>query len=339
MKRAVRIKDIADALGLSRNTVSNALNGRHVPEKTRKLVIEKAKEMNYKSMNLNDNKRRDYRILLVSGKPLSNIDYYFKIIQSIENFAFNNNYQLFQHVFNNNYSSFEVIVEYLKNYQIDGIVCIEAFDDVFIKQLVKLDMPICFIDYSAKVEFYNRKFDIVNSDNYFSVYKLINKIIKDKGIKSFSFVGDHLHCLSFFERYQGMLSAINMNKINHRSEQDVLLDDRFDYGNPNKLKFELANKIHNVECFVCANDFIARNVINSLKALRKKVPNDVLVIGYDNSKEAINTHPYITTIEVQQKEIGEQAIKNLINRIEDRNLPSKIITIDTNLILRETTSI
>ena len=46
MKKAVTIKDIAEALDLSRNTVSKALNGQHVPEKTREQVLKKAQELN-----------------------------------------------------------------------------------------------------------------------------------------------------------------------------------------------------------------------------------------------------------------------------------------------------
>ena len=64
MKKTIPIQDIANSLGLSRNTVSKALNGQHVPEKTRKLVLDKAKELNFKSMNyLNDSINKNYRIL------------------------------------------------------------------------------------------------------------------------------------------------------------------------------------------------------------------------------------------------------------------------------------
>lgn len=339
MKKTISIQDIANSLGLSRNTVSKALNGQHVPEKTRKLVLDKAKELNFKSMNyLNDSINKNYRILLLSGKPLSNINYYLGIIQSLENYCYDNNYQLFQYIFNKNYSSFEGIIEYLKNFNIDGIVCIESFDHDFIKQILKLDFPICFIDFNYRLDFQSKKFDIVESDNYFSVLNLVNKIIKEKHKRNFSFVGDYKHCLSFYKRYSALNNALFFNNLAHNKENDILLDDSFEYGNPNKLKFEILNKVSKIDCFVCANDYIARSIINALKSLGKKVPQDVLVIGYDDANEATNASPNITTISVDKKAIGQTAIKTLIIRIEDKNIASKIITIDSKIIERESTN-
>ena len=52
MNNSVTIQDIAGALGLSRNTVSKALNGKHVPDKTRDAVLNAAIEMGYRGYGL-----------------------------------------------------------------------------------------------------------------------------------------------------------------------------------------------------------------------------------------------------------------------------------------------
>lgn len=52
MKNSVTIQDIANALGMSRNTVSNALNGKPVSAKTRNAVFSAAVEMGYKGYDL-----------------------------------------------------------------------------------------------------------------------------------------------------------------------------------------------------------------------------------------------------------------------------------------------
>ena len=52
MKKSLTIADIADALHLSRNTVSKALNGKHVSPKTKQLILDTAVQMGYKSFDL-----------------------------------------------------------------------------------------------------------------------------------------------------------------------------------------------------------------------------------------------------------------------------------------------
>ena len=90
MKKAVTIKDIAEQLNLSRNTVAKALNGQYVPEKTREAVLNKAREMNYKSLNLNriEVGNKKYRLLLISGKPLNNMNYFIPLIKGVENYCY-----------------------------------------------------------------------------------------------------------------------------------------------------------------------------------------------------------------------------------------------------------
>ena len=74
MKKAVTIKEIAEQLNLSRNTVAKALNGHYVPESTREAVLKKAMELGYKSLGNNGEEGREhYRFILISGKPLNTV--------------------------------------------------------------------------------------------------------------------------------------------------------------------------------------------------------------------------------------------------------------------------
>ena len=88
MKRTITIQDIANSLGLSRNTVSKALNGGHLPEKTKTLVINKAKEMNYKNLNVSETKikQNNYKILLLNIilNKIRNYNYQLDVIRIIQ---------------------------------------------------------------------------------------------------------------------------------------------------------------------------------------------------------------------------------------------------------------
>jgi LacI family transcriptional regulator len=127
MKSAVTIQDIANALGMSRNTVSKALNGKHVPAKTRNAVINAAIEMGYKGYKLAANSETSLgqkRFLLLSSRLLMNINYYIYVLRGIEESLTDYDIELVQFSVTNP-ASFSKFKRYLADYKVDGIICIE----------------------------------------------------------------------------------------------------------------------------------------------------------------------------------------------------------------------
>lgn len=341
MKKAVTIKEIAEQLNLSRNTVAKALNGQYVPEKTRELVLKKAQEMNYKSLNVNrietGNKR--YRILLVSGKPLNNINYFIPLIKSIENFCYERNFELFQYTFNKNRTPFTAFSEYVKELNVDGIVAIECFDKSFVEKLINFGIPICFNDFTAGDIYTLRNYDIISTNDEQSFCDIVKLLHRKYKLTKFTFVGDIKHCLSFRERYMGMLKGISTIRENHSRKEDILCNDEsFDYGNANAIKTEILKLQYKPECFICCNDFIARNVCNALKLLDMSVPYNALAVGFDNVSEAVYMQPEITSFSVDKEFLGRETMRALVQRIESPDIPSRTITVNTTCIQRGSTS-
>ena len=86
MKKAITLNDIACALHLSRNTVSKALNGKYVPAKTRRLVLDTAVRMGYKSFDViapEKSAAEEGKILILSSVPLISANYYIYLIRGI----------------------------------------------------------------------------------------------------------------------------------------------------------------------------------------------------------------------------------------------------------------
>ena len=340
MKKAVTILEIANELGISRNTVSKALNGGYVPEKTRKLVLDKAKEMNYKSMSQNVvevAKKKNYRLLLLSGKPLNNINFFIPIIRGIENYCFDNNYELIQYIYNKGVSSFDSFKGYIKGLNVDGIIAIETFERDFIDNLINLSIPLTFIDFCAYTLAHSGNYDIIETSNREPMYQITRILNKKFGVKTFSFVGDYTHCLSFQNRYIGMLQALILNDLPHKKSDDILRSDNFDYGNPSVLAAEIKKLKTLPKCFICCNDFIARSICNALKELNINVPNDTFVVGYDDAIDSTICHPTITTIGMNKEFLGAEAVRTLEFRIENPNIPTREISIDSVIIPREST--
>jgi len=82
------------------------------------------------------------------------------------------------------------------------------------------------------------------------------------------------------------------------------------------------------------NDRIARGAIHALVEVGLRVPEDISVIGYDDIPEAEFSDPPLTTIQQPMTEIGEVAVRRLIQMIEDASLAPETILFDTTLIVR-----
>ncbi|MDE6655997.1 MAG: LacI family transcriptional regulator [Anaeroplasmataceae bacterium] len=341
MKKAITIKSIAEALNLSRNTVSKALNGQYVPEKTRELVLSKAQELNYKSLSsanlvFSDKK---YRILLVSARPLNNINFYISLVSAIENYCFERDYEFFQYIFNNKKNSFSKFSDYVKELNVDGIVAMECFDRDFISNLLSLKIPICFHDFSYTPQTNYKNYDLICTNDEQSISNYVKSLHKKYNLNRYTFVGDSKHCHSFRKRYTGMLIGLKNLRIPHSSSEDITYsENNFNYGDTQALQNAILKLEELPEVFICCNDFVARNVCLALKNMNKEVPDDVLVVGFDNAAEAYSLSPTLTTFSLDPYFLGSEILRTLIHRIENRKAPSRLITISTDVISRESTN-
>ena len=265
----VTIGYIADQLGLSRNTVSKVLNGKKVPAKTRELVLKKVKELNYKSLGENlETEKKKFNVLLLSGKPLANFNYFLPIISAIETSCYQEGHHLFQYVCKTSEEDVFLVNDYINKMNIDGIICIEAFDVDFIKSILSFKKPVVFLDFCCERPI-EGDYDVVEVDNHLPIIEFVQRMV-NKGKKTFAYIGDPKHCLSFSERYEAMLTGLFNLGIPHDVRDDMLLNDSsYSYHSPSEIAtFLNLNRLCDV--YICANDFIARNFINLLQ--EKKSP-------------------------------------------------------------------
>lgn len=339
MPKTIRIIDIANELGLSRNTVAKALNGKAIPEKTRRIVFEKSVEMGYKSMGFVTQERgtlRNQRILILTSHPLSNLNFFMSIIKGVENYVRNMNFEILQYTFNLN-TTYRELSNYIRSLELDGIICIESFEEKFVKHLLSLQMPTVFIDFAQTSKRFDGIFDVVMMENIKSVQSLCFSLIDQQKKTSFGFVGDYRHCLGFYERYLGMREALFESDISYDSKHSITKPDSFPYGNFDEMKQIIKSMSNLPQVFVCANDSIAVNLVKTLQAMKYRIPEDIAVIGFDDTIESRVLTPRLTTIQIDKEHLGKQAIQTLIQRIKHPKEKIKTIYIETKPILRDST--
>lgn len=336
--KRVTMQDIADACGLSRNTVSKIFNGRGaVPEVTRELVLSKAQELGYHQLGdpepLSSQKTGGNIALLTHSKPLNhNFGSLF-----ITNFTD----QICRSGFN--LKMFEISGEEYRNKQlpphfspqeISGILAIELFDRDYTQMVCSLGLPTLFLDSYAGAPGELMRCDLVYMENYASSIALTRRQIQ-AGAKEIGFVGDISHCSSFRERWNGYRAALEDAGLSVQRELCILADDAQPYGDVNWMAQQLSAMPHIPDGFVCANDFLA---IRMMQALRKKglsIPEDVMVTGFDGSPEASVITPPLTTAEIPSAAIGRMSADMLLERIGTPDLPYRCSFVKTTPIWRD----
>ena len=93
------------------------------------------------------------------------------------------------------------------------------------------------------------------------------------------------------------------------------------------------------DAIACYNDRQAALLLQTLGRLGKRVPDDVLVAGFDDVQFAKLTMPQLTTMHQPCEEIAKNAFRLLLDRIRDPRLPARSVLLDSALVVRGSTSV
>jgi DNA-binding LacI/PurR family transcriptional regulator len=84
-----------------------------------------------------------------------------------------------------------------------------------------------------------------------------------------------------------------------------------------------------------ANDLMAQGALTVLRSERRSVPEDVSVVGFDDSSAALACRPKLTTVRQPVEDMGAAMAELLLARIEDPSLPPATRIFEPELIIRD----
>ncbi|WP_026492277.1 LacI family DNA-binding transcriptional regulator [Butyrivibrio sp. XPD2002] len=348
MSGKVTLQDIADALGVSRNTVSKAINNTGVlAEATRQKVLEKAIEMGYKQFSyansISDIKNPTItkskaagEIALFAGRFLNNSHFASTMLDKFQHEISLLGYSLTMHrVDSNNIEALSLPLSFRPE-STKAIICIEMFDHAYCEMLCTLKIPVLMIDAPVASYWKPLNADILLMDNFSSIYTVINDMSK-KGITKFGFVGQVTHCRSFYERFMAFREAIYINNLSFNDAYCLSEVHPHDSNYREYLYSALKEMKEMPEMFICANDFVAVDLIDGLKKMGIECPRDIKLFGFDDSPESKIMTPSLSTSHIHSQIIGYSAANLIMSRIEQPDLNYRITYTETDLIYREST--
>jgi LacI family transcriptional regulator len=344
MKRKVTVQDIADALNISRNTVSKAINGTGTVSKETKIkIFNKASELGYKqfsmlSQNITETitSQPNYEIALFSHSVLNTSHFSSPLLHTFQEHISTLGYRLSMYTIRDDFM-FQCELPPNFNYESTmGIIVIEMFNEKYTEFLCDLEIPTLFIDTFANTNGKILSSDIMYMENFSSSYQMTFSLITN-GFKKIGFVGDYLHCHSFYERWCGYRNAMQDSSLDNYKELCILENDNLPYYNPELLVSKIKALPYLPEAFVCANDYIAIDVIRALKSMNLVIPEDIKICGFDNSTESRIIEPPLTTANIPGDSMGHFAAEILLSRMQHPELSYRTIYVQTQIITRLST--
>lgn len=318
-RKRITMQDIAQACGLSRNTVSKVFNDRGaVPEETRRLVLDKARQLGYTQLPAESGQGRSIA-LLTQHKLLShNFGAFF--ITSFTDQISRAGYTLKMYEISRAEVREKRLPPHLDLEETAGILGIELFDRPYLESVCALGKPTVFVDGYPHAAESPINCDFVSMENLASETALVGRMIRS-GAKRIGFVGDRNHCNSFYERWVGCCSALREAGLPIREDLSILAEDGEYYGDPAWLLRQLEALPEIPDGFACANDYLALHLMTALKKLGLSIPGDVMVAGFDGSMEASVVTPALATARIHSAEIGRLAASVLAQRIRQPDFP------------------
>ena len=333
-EKEVTIYDLAKKLNISIATVSRALKDDPVVnKKTRKKIYDLAEEMGYRSNHFARNLRNQRTNTIGVIVPRLNSYFMSTVIAGIENVANSEGYTLIISQSSESAKKEMASVKTMFNNRVDGLLVSLAYDTEDISHfdmLFRKNIPLIFFD--RVMEHKNTTNILI--DNRKAAYEATTHLI-EQGCQRIVHITATLKRNTYVDRFKGYKQALAEHNIPFREEY-VLINNLSQEAGISAAEAILAMDPLPDAVFV-ANDNCAVGCMVALKKAGIRIPHDIAFAGFNNDPVSTVIEPNLTTVDYPGYQMGEAAVRNLINHLNGvTNISStNTILLRSELIVRE----
>lgn len=338
MKPKLTLKQIARELDVSISTVSKALrDSAEIGEETRKKIQAFAKFYNYRpnniALSLKNRKTKTIGVII----PEIVHHFFTTVISGIEQVANEKGYHVIICMSNNSFDKEVINLELLANGSTDGFIISVAKetqqkrDYHHLMEVIKQGMPVVMFDRVID----EIPCDKVIIDDVNGARKAVQRLV-DAGCKKIGLITTVDYISVGKLRTRGYEMVLQENGLDVDPDLVLKVDD-FD-NSAAEIKTFLQGK--DMDAIFAVNEHFAVYAVKAFKEQNLRVPEDVMVIGFTDGELSRHFIPTLSTINQHGHQMGAEAAKLLINRLENsegEDEPPKIRVVETRLVEREST--
>lgn len=328
----ISISDVAKRANVSIATVSNVINGtRPVSDKLRKDVMQAMKELGYEpNLSKRTPRKRQTKTIGVIVTSLRRV-FFLEVLNGIQHNAEKYGYNIFIDTSEDNIEKESEIIKAFVNNRVDGIIIHPLCDNndkeylSFLSNLKRYNMRIPVVSMERDLTRYN--IDSVYIDNYHGARLAVKHLI-DLNCKKIACLRGPINSEVSNDRFNAYCDILNEHNLDI-NENFIFKGDFSPLSGYRLTRRLLLNGIK-PDAIFASNDQMATGAIYAVKEYGLNIPENVKIVGFDNTFVSSIINPQLTTVNVPKFRMGEEAFSLLYKRISENKKNSNAQTNDNN---------
>ncbi|MFF2996560.1 LacI family DNA-binding transcriptional regulator [Streptomyces sp. NPDC057950] len=333
-RRRPTIKSVAARAGVGRTTVSRVINGSElVSEKARAAVLAAIAELNYvpNSVARGLVTSRTNSVALVipeSESRLGSEPYFSAVIRGVSTALAETRTQLHL-ILVRDQSERDQLTESVAEQRVDGVLLVSVHEhDPLPGLLEDMGLPTVLAGRRSADESLSH----VHSDNAGGAAAAVEHLLA-RGRRTIGTISGPLDMDVARSRLQGWRETLE--KAGHEVPDRLVASADFTEEGGETAMRSLLRQVPSLDAVFVASDVMAAGALAELRRQGRRVPDDVAVIGFDDSIIARHSTPPLTSVRQPVEEIGTTIARILLAEIDDPEEPRRHIVLPTELVVRE----
>lgn len=323
------IKEISEATGFSPATVSNALNHKKgVNQETAAIIFETARKMGY--VEEQKIKRLKFVIFKANGLIIDDTPFFPLMIEGVQKEC--KNYGLEMSICNldKRDSDYEEQVDRIRMDGSSAVILLGTeLEDADLQVFKDSKCPVLILDYWVS----EMSFNGVLINNADSARTAVEYLIS-KGHREIGYLRGAFRIKAFRSREVGYRVALEKAGFPVNEEMVVTLSTTMD-GAYRDMRDYLASKPQLPTAFFADNDMVALGAMKAMTEAGIRIPEQVSIIGFDDLPFCEIASPRLSTIRVSKQEMGQIAVRRLMEIVQDAEGSKLKIQVCTQFVERD----
>ncbi len=324
------LEDIARLSGVSRSTVSRVINAdSNVKDETRQKVLQVIQNINFQpnlaARGLAAGRTNIIGLVIPASVAVIFTDPYFPLlIQGVSGACNAHNHSVMLWLAEPEYER-RTIRQILHNGLVDGVIVSSTLmDDPIVKSLYESKMPFILIGRHPTLDV-----NYLDVDNVRAAREATQHLMR-LGRKRIATITGPKNQIASYDRYQGYVKGLS-DRNQPVLPELVAEGDWTEAGGYTAMRRLIP---HKPDAVFAANDVMAAGALSALREAQLRVPEDVAVVGFDDTPNASRTQPPLTTMRQPIQSMGSLAVETLIDIIDHPGSETRRIVVATELVIR-----